>query len=290
MNSDVRQLHKNARELPTPPSPAAYFEGCRRHHACAPDDVLLFSRVDAHELRRRSAESHLHRRFCLVNCLETAGTVSVDGIPFALKPGQAHLVFPQSYHHFLDLADPRILWLMVTFETDEPERLAPLRQLTLNLHLADHRDLGRMVSRFSNAADQDRGDFLSLTLSQMLCRLCGRAGEHGRTDLPARPFAGLWPRLQKELESLPPEELRIAPLAERLRISDRHLREKFKAQFGVQLGTYLRNYRIRRAIGLLTSTRLSLAEISDRCGYRSASSFHRAFIRHTGMKPADFRR
>ncbi|MCH7227252.1 helix-turn-helix transcriptional regulator [Haloferula sp. A504] len=290
MNPDAQQLHKNARKLPTPPSPAAYFEGCRRHHACSPDDVLLFSRVDAHELRRRSAESHLHRRFCLVNCLETAGAVSVDGIPFALKPGQAHLVFPQSYHHFLDLADPSILWLMLTFETDEPERLAPLRQHTLNLDAADRRDLGRMVSRFTDAADQGRGDFLSLTLSKMLCRLCERVEEHGRSDLPPRPFAGLWPRLQKELEALPPEELRIAPLAERLRISDRHLREKFKAQFGVQLGTYLRNYRIRRAIGLLTSTSLSLAEISDRCGYRSASSFHRAFIRHTGMKPADFRR
>lgn len=290
MDQAIRLLHQNARKLPTPPSPAAYFEGCRRRHVCAPDDVLLFSRVDAHELRRRSAESHLHRRFVLVNCLETPGVVSVDGIPFALKPGQSHLVFPQSYHQFLDLEQSSLLWLMVTFETTEPERLAPLRQRSLDLDAEDHRDLDRMVSRFSRTADDARGDFLSLTLSQMLCRLCERTGEQERPDVPPRPFAGIWQRLQKELEALPPEELRIAPLANRLRISDRHLREKFKEQFGVQLGTYLRNYRIRRAIGLLVSSDLSLAEISDRCGYQSASSFHRAFVRHTGMRPSGFRK
>lgn len=289
MDQAIRSLHRNARALPTPPSPAAYFEGCHRRHACSPDDVLLFSRLDAHELRRRSAESHLHRRFVLVNCLETPGVVSVDGIPFTLKPGQSHLVFPQSYHQFLDLEHSSILWLMVTFETSEPERLAPLRQRRLNLDADDRGDLARMVSCFSNTANESRGDLLSLTLSQMLCRLCERTGEHGRADIPPRPFAGIWQKLQKELEALPPEELRIAPLAHRLRISDRHLREKFKAQFGVQLGTYLRNYRIRRAIGLLTSTDLSLAEISDRCGYHSASSFHRAFLQHTGMRPSQFR-
>ena len=162
MNQPLRLLHQNARRLPTPPSPAAYFEGCRRRHACSPDDVLLFSRIDSHELRRRSAESHLHRRFCLVNCLETAGTVSVDGVPFALEPGNAHLVFPQSYHQFLNLKDSRILWLMVTFETTEPERLAPLRQLTLKLNAEDHRDLGRMVSCFSDTTEGKRGDTLCL--------------------------------------------------------------------------------------------------------------------------------
>ncbi len=68
------------------------------------------------------------------------------------------------------------------------------------------------------------------------------------------------------------------------------LREKFKTQFGVALGTYLRNYRIRRAIGLLTTSSLSLEEVADRCGYGSAASFHRAFQEITGTTPGQFRR
>jgi AraC family transcriptional regulator of arabinose operon len=275
-----------------PPSPAAYFEGSRRQHACAPDDILLFSRVDAHDLRRRSAESHLHRRFCLVNCLQTAGVVSVDGIPFALEPGHSHVVFPQSYHHFLDLRQSSILWLMVTFETVEPERLAPLRQRSFRLGDDDLRALRDMVGWFSGPARERRGDALSHTLSQLLCRACERIVERGNESplVPTRPFAGIWQRLQQSLESLPPEELRIGHLARRMKISERHLRERFHQQFGVSLGTYLRNYRIRRAIGLLTTSDLSLAEIADRCGYRSATAFHRAFLQHTGSAPGAFRR
>lgn len=287
----LKDLQEAAGGLPVPPSPAAYFEGCRRRHACAPDDILLFSRQDAAELRRRSATSHLHRRFVLVNCLKTSGVVSVDGIPFTLSPGQSHLVFPQSYHHFLDLEEPSILWLMVTFETSEPERLAPLRQRSLKLDQRDQRDLKAMVSWFSGPGRETRADALSHTLSALLCRMCERVGRRGddATLVPSRPFAAIWQRLQHELEALPPEHLRIVPLAKRMNISERHLREKFHEQFGVSLGTYLRNYRIRRAIGLLTTSDLSLAEIADRCGYRSPASFHRAFREHTGAAPGAFR-
>ena len=286
---DREDLRSAVRSLPIPPSPAAYFQGSRRRFACAPDDILVFSRLTAQDLRRRSAESHLHRRFVLVVCLETAGTLSMDGIPFQLRPGQGHLVFPQSYHYFLDLAATEITWFMVTFESDEPQRLAPLRQRTVNLGREDMADLDSLVRSFTG---KDCGDDLSITLSHLLCRLCEKtsASKSPVGATPPHTYAGLWQRLQKELEALPPEQLQVAPLAKRLRISERHLRAKFRQQFGVSLGAYLRNYRIRRAIGLLSTSTLSIAEIADRCGYQSAPAFHRAFQRQTGQTPGGFRR
>ena len=277
--------------LAAPATPAAYFEGWGREHACALDDLLLFARHEAHDLRRRSAESHLHRRFVLIVCLETAGTVSVDGIPFELKPLQAHLVFPQSYHYFQNLASSSLLWLFVTFETREGERLAPLRLRTLDLTSEDLTSLQDLVQRFSKGARKGRGDELSHRLSRFLCLQCERVLRRAAPEpnLPARPYSGLWRKFQVQLEKTPPEELRIAPLARRLGISDCHLRAKFQEQFGVSLGTYLRNYRITRAIALLTSSELSLMEIADCCGYGSPASFHRAFKQHTGVSPSEFR-
>lgn len=278
--------------LPAPASPAAYFEGWGREHCCVPDNILLFARRDAADLQRRSAESHLHRRFVFTVCLETGGTVMVDGVPFALPPGHALLVFPQSYHHFSHLEKRSLLWLMVTFETKEPERLAVLRQRTMELNEAELQELSGLVSRFSDQRSRGRGDALSIALSHLLCRLCERVGQEepvSRGQSPRR-LAGLWERLQVQLEDLAPEELRIGPLAARLRISERHLRQKFQDQFGVSLGSYLRNYRIHRAIGLLMSSDLSLGEIADRCGYQSSASFHRAFRAHTGVAPSQFRK
>ncbi|MGB6220224.1 helix-turn-helix domain-containing protein [Haloferula sp.] len=287
-----RELRSAVMRLPVPGSPAAYFEGRVREHACALDDILLFARRDANDLQRRSAESHLHRRFVLVVCLETEGTVSVDGIPFALKPGQAHLVFPQSYHHFLKLTKPSLLWFMVTFETRESERLTKLRQRTLDLAQADLDSLFHMATCFAAEQSSGQGDALSLDLSRLLCRWC-RIVEDEENPVPfnhSRKDAGLWQRFQLQLEKLPPEDLRIAPLCHRLSISERHLRQKFQAQFGVSLGVYLKNYRIRRAIGLLATSDLSIAEIADRCGYQSSASFHRAFRSQVGVGPGEFRK
>ena len=181
---------------------------------------------------------------------------------------------------------------MITFETSEPERLSILRQRTFQLTKTDLDVLGEMVTTFNRGPDPARCDTLAGSVSALLARWARqeRGKESGAPVSPGRKYAGLWQRMQVRLEQLPPEDLRVGPLAEKLGISERHLRQTFQEQFGVSMGAYLRNYRIRRAIGLLASTSLSLAEVSDRCGYRSTSSFHRAFIRHTGMRPAEFRR
>ncbi|WP_193211606.1 helix-turn-helix transcriptional regulator [Luteolibacter marinus] len=278
--------------LPVLASPADYFKGRSRIHACALDDILLFSRKDASDLQRRSAESHLHRRFVLVVCFETVGTLSVDGVPFVLGPGQAHLVFPQSYHHFVQLEKPSLLWFFVTFETRESERLAPLRQRTVKLADEDLAVFASMVARFSKGEGAGQGDAMNFELAQLLCRWCDRVNraENNARIIPARKYSSLWQRLQGCLEKLPPEDLRVGPLAVKLSISERHLRQRFLDQFGVPLGTYLRNYRIRRAVGLLVSSDLSLSEIADRCGYQSTASFHRAFLAHAGTGPGEFRR
>ncbi|MGA0845681.1 MAG: helix-turn-helix domain-containing protein [Luteolibacter sp.] len=288
-----RTLRHELSQVDEPATPAAYFAGWNRHHLVAVDDVLVFCRKQARSLRRRSAESHLHRRFVIAICLDGAGTIIDDGVPFPLKPGQAHVVFPHSYHSFVELEKKEILWMMLTFETREPHRLAPLRQRTLQLSKIDWADLESLVSNFNRGQDARRCDAVAAAVAGLLARwamqLRGGDGNPVGAALPSRGHAELWQRMQVQLESLAPEDLRVGPLAAKLGVSERHLRQKFQQEAGLSLGAYLRNYRIRRAIGLLASTRLSLAEISDRCGYRSTSSFHRAFAKATGMKPAEFR-
>ena len=281
-------------DLPAPVSSLDYFAGEKRSYLAAIDEVLLFSRESVAQLRRRSAESHLHKRFVLVVCLETGGTMSVDGIPFVLHPGEGQLVFPQSYHHFTELAQTRLLWLFLTFECSEPEKLVSLRQEKLTLGSDDFEVLENVVNLFTGKASElkaTRGDQMSGLLSHLLCDWCYRlnTGQGKKASISRAPSAGLWPRFTQQLEALAPEDLRVAPLAKGLGLSERHLRTKFQLQFGVSIGTYLRNYRMRRAVGLMTSSELTLAEIADRCGYRSLSSFCRAFQKQIGEPPAKFR-
>jgi AraC-like DNA-binding protein len=52
---------------------------------------------------------------------------------------------------------------------------------------------------------------------------------------------------------------------------------------------YLTEWRMQLAADLLRSTALKVADIAERIGYGSDAAFSRAFHRHVGMWPAEFR-
>lgn len=51
---------------------------------------------------------------------------------------------------------------------------------------------------------------------------------------------------------------------------------------------YLLTWRMALAKNLLRSSRLSVADVAERVGYRSASAFSIAFTRFTGQTPTGF--
>ena len=81
-----------------------------------------------------------------------------------------------------------------------------------------------------------------------------------------------------------------AAVAERMGVSDRHLRRIFEAQFGVSPLQYLQTRRLLAAKQLLADTRLPMPEVALASGFASLRRFHDAFQRHYGMSPGTLRR
>jgi AraC-like DNA-binding protein len=67
------------------------------------------------------------------------------------------------------------------------------------------------------------------------------------------------------------------------------LGERFKALLGQSPIHYLVEWRMQLAANLLVSTDLRLAAVAERAGYGSEAAFSRAFHRHVGMSPAQWR-
>lgn len=67
------------------------------------------------------------------------------------------------------------------------------------------------------------------------------------------------------------------------------LGERFKAMLGQSPMHYIVEWRMQLAANLLVSTELRLAAIAERSGYGSEAAFSRAFTRHVGMAPAQWR-
>ncbi len=82
----------------------------------------------------------------------------------------------------------------------------------------------------------------------------------------------------------------VAAIAERLGVSDRHLRRIFFAEHGVTPLQYLQTRRLLLAKQLLTDTQMPVAQIALTSGFRSLRRFNAAFLGGYRMNPTRLRR
>jgi AraC-like DNA-binding protein len=82
----------------------------------------------------------------------------------------------------------------------------------------------------------------------------------------------------------------LPALATQLGISESRLKSGFKAMNGTTVMQYCINKRIEAARLLLKENRHSISEIGEIVGYEDHSAFSRAFRRHVGRTPKEWRR
>ena len=86
------------------------------------------------------------------------------------------------------------------------------------------------------------------------------------------------------------ENLSIAGLAEQFGLSANYISNLLKQEMGISYNKYITQLRLNRAKELLLSTRKSVKEITEICGYYSQSHFTKLFLEHEGCPPAEFRK
>lgn len=86
------------------------------------------------------------------------------------------------------------------------------------------------------------------------------------------------------------EDLSLDMLAEKFFISNCYLSHQFKDVTGFSVTDYIQMTRVRNVQALLMSTRNSITEIAESCGFSSFSQFNRVFQKHVGMSPSQYRK
>ena len=85
-------------------------------------------------------------------------------------------------------------------------------------------------------------------------------------------------------------ELYMPDIAQRLGVTDRHLRRIFAAEFGVSPLDYLSTQRLLLAKQLLTDTALPITEVAHASGFASLRRFNAAFLQRYRMNPTALRK
>ncbi|MDO7908734.1 helix-turn-helix domain-containing protein [Paenibacillus sp. JX-17] len=83
--------------------------------------------------------------------------------------------------------------------------------------------------------------------------------------------------------------LSLEEIAEQSNISVRHLNRIFRSFYQISPISYQHRLRLERACTLLTTTSLTITEISHECGYNDSNYFTRQFTRNFGLSPKAYR-
>jgi AraC-like DNA-binding protein len=120
-------------------------------------------------------------------------------------------------------------------------------------------------------------------LINVLSKMSNIQETHNRT-IPS------WVLLLRDiLHDAPLEDWTLVSLAQTAGIHPVHLSRRFSKYFGCNLGDYIRNLKVQKALYLLANKNLSLTDIAYHCGFTDQSHFTRCFKAVNHLKPFLFR-
>jgi len=85
------------------------------------------------------------------------------------------------------------------------------------------------------------------------------------------------------------EEISISRYTDKYYVSKEHLLRLFKQKYGCGLYEYALRVRLNKTIELLEQTDLKIQDICQKVGYRDTNYFSKAFKKHTGLSPLEYR-
>ena len=132
-------------------------------------------------------------------------------------------------------------------------------------------DIFSIDSLISSAEDKLRGKIISLSSG-------------------AFSYKDRFNSLRNEIFRHPEKEWNIEAVTRSMGLSKSHFHRIYKELFGVSCKEDIIASRLDRVKWLLENTVLSLAQISEQCGYSNYSHFIRQFTAHTGMSPSVYRK
>ena len=162
-------------------------------------------------------------------------------------------------------------------------------QLDVNLwegsQLIKHPNIHHLIARlYFEFKCQDAYSEVSIEL--LLLQLCESIESEQTINAVDEP---LWVNALRDLLHQNHEKLSLADLSKTLGVHPAHLSRAVPKYLKTTLGDYIRRQKIKRAIGCLTDSKSSLAEITYTCGFSDQSHFTRLFKMYIGSTPKQFR-
>jgi transcriptional regulator GlxA family with amidase domain len=140
--------------------------------------------------------------------------------------------------------------------------------------------------------EEDHGPDLARTVARWTVMFLQRPGGQSqfseRLALPAT-IASPIRQVLDAIAAEPAADHRLARLAKRAAVSERHLRRMFADQTGTTPARFVERIRVEAARERLERTATPVETVAAACGFGSPETMRRAFLRVLGVGPSDYR-
>lgn len=190
----------------------------------------------------------------------------------------------------------RLFWILCHCE-ECVINLAAMMQMSspaLSHHLKQLRASGLIVSRrvgkevYYRAAATAPAELLHHIMEQMNHVVCPACGPDA--PLPSTPQSERIREIHHLLTTNLSQRYTIEALSKQFFMDSSTLKREFRRVYGLPIATYLKEYRIHKAMELLSSTDDSIAAIAAQVGYETQSKFAAAFKAATNLSPTAYRK
>lgn len=140
--------------------------------------------------------------------------------------------------------------------------------------------------------EDDHGPQVALTVARWTVMFLQRPGGQSQFSERLALPSGLASPVRQVLDAIvadPAADHRLAALAARTAISERHLRRVFARETRTTPAAFVERVRVESARDQLERTPAPIETIATACGFGSADTMRRAFLRVLGVGPSDHR-
>lgn len=254
-----------------------------------------------------SALCHWHEELEILMPLKGHLSYSVNGETVTVQEGNAIFVNSRQLHHGFSADGSDCRYLCIAFlpqllctNVDIQNRFVhPLltsrgfSHLVLRRSIPEHRPLLSAITRMGTLTEERAAGYELRLLGNLYSLWQGlyalaedQIGEEVSTDVNVQ----IQKKMLEFIRTHYPEKLSVDAIAASGGVCRTKCWQIFRKYLDQTPNDYLNSYRLEKGMQLLKSTRLSVTDIAEQCGFSSASYFTELFTRQKGCSPTQYRR
>lgn len=225
---------------------------------------------------------------------EGQALLRAEGCDHSLGPRSVILVPPGMMHDHIKMGDAPTVFMWWHFDYKLYETLDVLKLLGLPL-VFELRDAQAFEAAFARHNDV-MGSAVTLenailkrsSALEIMARLLGAAEEARRSDELLR-IPDCFREMLEMILSLKQPGLSLDVFAKKFNMHPTYLSNRFSSYYGVAPVALHRKVLLKRAQDMLAIRGMTVGEVADALGFKSASAFSRFFSTKSGMSPSKMR-